>query len=147
MFPIDFQGRSTKTSKVFFFTRFQYFCDALYYDFWFAKNIVILIEIWANFYRKWTTISHKTQNSVEKNPWKASRVKFWGVFVKRAKKRKFSEIFAWRTHFSIGAGAMTKSQNYTNYTSVYRSMSILWGNINQRLLKFTQKQQITIEGS
>ena len=33
-FPINFQGRSTKKSKVtFFFTRFQYFCDALYIDF------------------------------------------------------------------------------------------------------------------
>ena len=42
-FPIDFQGRSTKKSKVTFFTRYQYFCDALYIDFWFAKNIVILI--------------------------------------------------------------------------------------------------------
>ena len=44
-FPIDFQGRSQKKSKVTFFTRFQYFCDALYYDFLFANNIVILIKI------------------------------------------------------------------------------------------------------
>ena len=29
--------------KLRFFTRFQYFCDALYKDFGFAKNIVILI--------------------------------------------------------------------------------------------------------
>ena len=30
-FPIDFEGSSTKKSKVTFFTRFQYFCEALYY--------------------------------------------------------------------------------------------------------------------
>ena len=42
-FPIDFQDHSNKKSKVMFFTRFQYFCDALYKDFWFVKNIVILI--------------------------------------------------------------------------------------------------------
>ena len=44
---------------------------------------------------------------------------------KRAKNVNFQKKIAWCTHFSIGAGAMTKSQNYTNYTSIYRSMSIL----------------------
>ena len=85
-FLLIFKAVAPKNQKLRFFMRFQYFCDALYYDFWFAKNIVILIEIWAIFYRKWKTICHKTHNLVEKNPWKAFRVRFLDVFVKKGPK-------------------------------------------------------------
>ena len=40
-----------------------------------------------------TTICHKTHNLVEKNPWKAFRVKFWGVFVKKGQKTRIFRNF------------------------------------------------------
>ena len=82
---------------------------------------------------------------MKKNTGKHFRSIFNTYLGKKAQKDDFSEFFALSTYFSKRAGATPDSQNYTNYTSIYSSMYVFWGESNKNLQKITKLCKNSIE--